>query len=294
MIDCINIIEKENIFYNEPLSKHSTIGIGGIAKVFALPTNFYDLLNVVKFANESGQKYKIIGAGSNILFDDKGYDGIIISTKNMIAFTELENDRVLVSSGYMAGKLIEKLKELNLSGFEWAIGIPATIGGMVVQNAGAHGSTMRDIVSCVTFFENGKMMTLSGEELNFSYRDSYFKHHDSIIMSVELKLKRARKVEIEKNIKMFLEKRLNSQPQGRSLGSVFKNSIVPAGKLIEDAKLKGTKIGGIVVSDKHANFFINEDNGTAKDFFSLMCEVKLIVSNKFGIMLDEEIEYLKD
>ena len=212
----------------------------------------------------------------------------------MIAFTELENDRVLVSSGYMAGKLIEKLKELNLSGFEWAIGIPATIGGMVVQNAGAHGSTMRDIVSCVTFFENGKMMTLSGEELNFSYRDSYFKHHDSIIMSVELKLKRARKVEIEKNIKMFLEKRLNSQPQGRSLGSVFKNSIVPAGKLIEDAKLKGTKIGGIVVSDKHANFFINEDNGTAKDFFSLMCEVKLIVSNKFGIMLDEEIEYLKD
>lgn len=292
MIDCIEIMGRENVFFEEPLSLHCTIGIGGKAKIFARPANFFDLLRTIKFAEQTSQKYKIVGNGSNILFDDDGFDGIIITTRGIVSFTELEGGHMLASSGMLASEFLEKTREFLLSGFEWAVGIPATLGGMVFMNAGANGSDMSEIVHAVTFIERGKIRTLRGEDLHFGYRDSYFKHSDTIVMSIEFALKKDRKKMIEERIQNFLSKRLETQPRGRSLGSVFKNGSIPAGKMIDEAGLKGFRVGGIEVSQKHANFFVNIDNGSANDYLRLIEIAKDLVRQKFGEELEEEIEFI--
>lgn len=292
MFECRNLLDKSNIYYNEPLSKHTSVGIGGPAKVFVTPTTFYDLLQVVKFAEDSAQKYKIIGGGSNILFADEGFNGIIISTRNISMCSELEDDRVIVSCGMMAAELLKRLRDLNLSGFEWAVGIPATIGGMIYQNAGAYNSSMSDIIRVVTFFEDGKIKSLNRDELCFSYRDSYFKNHNAIIMSVELKLKREKRKVIEEKISEYLKLRNESQPKGRSLGSIFKNENYSSGKIIDEAKLKGLNVGDAVVSYKHANFIVNTGNATSNDYKKLIDIIKAKVKETTGIILKEEIEII--
>lgn len=292
MFGCIEIVGNENVFFDEPLSIHSTIGIGGKAKIFARPINFLDLLKIIRFAEQTSQKYKIIGNGSNILFDDNGFDGIIITTRGIVSFTELEGGHMLASAGMLASEFLAKTREFSLSGFEWAVGIPATLGGMTVMNAGANGSNMSEIIHAVTFIEDGKIRTLRGKDLNFGYRDSYFRHSETIIMSIEFVLKKDRKKMIDERIQNFLSKRLESQPHGKSLGCVFRNGTISAGKMIDEVGLKGFRVGGIEISQKHANFFVNIDNGSSNDYLRLIEIAKDLALQKFGERLEEEIEFI--
>ncbi len=287
---------------NEPLKKHSTFRIGGMAKYAIFPLGVNDFIAAINFAKCRNLKFCVIGKGSNVLFDDSGYDGVVIFTGKMTAsdYEHTENGYdISVSCGRLLTDFsVEVGRKFILSGMEFAYGIPGTVGGAVYMNAGAYGSQMSDVVSRCDYFDcdSGKICTASAQELEFSYRKSLFSENKNyIVLSATFSLKFGDKKVIAEKMRANMQSRRDKQPlEYPSAGSTFKRpgENVFAGKLIEDAGLKGFSIGGAQVSEKHAGFIINTGDATAEDVKAVIDHVKNVVYENSGIMLEREVIYI--
>lgn len=298
MKDIISLIEKHKIgkvLIDEPLKKYNTYKIGGIAKCIVFPKNEKKLIELLKIIKDNNIKYKVIGKGSNLIFSSKDYDGILI---RLDEFNDLKIDdiKIVVGAGYSLMKLALEMTKKGLSGLEFATGIPGSIGGAIYMNAGAYNSDMGYIVSEVKVIDpNLNIVTLYNKDLDFHYRTSFFqKNPEYVCIEATIILKKADKKIMMEIIEDRKRRRLMTQPlEYPSAGSVFRNpENVPAGKLIEDAGLKGKTIGGAMVSKKHANFIINYDNATSEDVYNLINLVKKEIKEKNGIELKQEQEFV--
>lgn len=282
-----------DIIKNADLSNFSTIKIGGKAKYVIFPKSVSELKKILKIAKNNNIKTQIIGNGSNILFDDNGFDGAILHLKN---FDKIEffDKYAVIGAGVNLFKLNLVLKEQGLSGIEWSFGIPASIGGFVFMNGGCFGHEICEFVEEIKVLKNDRIVTLNRKKIDFGYR---FSNIDGIILQVKLKLKKDDCKNIERKMLEFLKKKRDTQPCDMpSLGSVFKRissrdgRVLPA-KMIDTLGLKGVKIGRAEISTKHAGFIVNLGGATADDVKKLIS----LVENKFaeyGVFVEKEIKFL--
>ena len=281
---------------NTSLKRFNTFHLGGKAKYLIEVYSRLDLINAIKFCNSIGIKYKVIGFGSNLLFDDMGYNGaIIVNKSNSIRFYK---NTCFADSGAALNVLIKKLMEKNLSGLENLVGIPSTIGGAVVNNTGAFGVEISDYieyVECVEVCNLDKIIRLNKNECHFGYRYSIFKNNNYIITRVKFCFKQDEYLNIADRLNQCLYKKTSTQPlSARSAGSIFKRTpIAPASKLIDDLGLKGISIGGASVSTKHAGFIVTNNTAKSSDVLDLIIYIKKQVREKYSIELEEEVEYIK-
>ena len=291
-----DILKSENIKYNEPMSKHTSFKVGGPAEIFTYIDSISDLQKVLDLCKEKKLPITIVGNGSNLLVSDEGIKGVVIKyTANEIKIDK-ETGKVVCSGGVINSVLAMQLKESELSGFEFAASIPGTIAGAIYMNAGAFGCEMKDIVNYVKYIDisTGEMITLHNNELEFGYRKSIFEQVNGVIVEIEMQLHHDDKANIENKMIQYKEKRLESQPlEYPSAGSTFKRGedFISA-KLIDEAGLKGYKIGGAQVSTKHAGFIVNTGNATAKDILELIEYVKKVVYDKFNKKLEIEVKII--
>lgn len=281
---------------NVSLKKCTTYRVGGIAKYIAYPKNVNSLVKLIKYLKNKNIKYKILGNGSNLLFSEKEYDGVLIKLSE---FDELEfvgKTKLRVGAGYSLIKLSLITAKKGLTGLEFASGIPGTVGGSVFMNAGAYKSDMGYVVESVKVLTpDEKIISLENKEMDFHYRTSFLKKHpEYICLEVIIKLQKGNKEAIETLIKDRRERRISSQPlEYPSAGSVFRNPEDNfAGKLIEDSGLKGKKKGGAMISPKHANFIVNYKNATADDIKYLIELARDKVKENYNIDLKIEQEFV--
>lgn len=288
---------EQKIIFDEPMKKHTSFKIGGTADYFFKATTLEELQNIIKFAKIKELPITIIGNGSNLLVTDKGIRGLVIKIdiKKLKIEKKDEFAVIEVGAGNKLMALATKMKDEELSGLEGLSGIPGSVGGAIVMNAGAYGKEMKDIVLSTTCMDkNGKLYTFSNEEQEFSYRNSIFQKKDYIIIETKLKLEYGKKDEIQKKMEEYFKSRKEKQPiEYPSAGSSFKRQegIITA-KLIDDVGLKGYKIGGAQVSEKHAGFIVNYNNATATDVINLINYIKEKVYSKYGIKIEEEIKII--
>ena len=289
-------IKDLEILENICMSNYTSYKTGGIAKYLVYPNTLESLIELIKYIKNNSIKYFILGNGTNIIFTDDFYDGVVINLKKLNNLLANKNT-IRVSSGFSLQKLVSISVEKSLSGLEFAAGIPGTVGGAIYMNAGAYGSAMSDIIDEVTYLENDEIKTKKREELEFGYRKSYFKKNKSIIiLSTKIKLKPGNKKEVQDIIKEYTEKRIKTQPlEYPNAGSVFKNpDNISAGSLIEHKlNLKGYNINDAYISTKHANFIINKGNAKSKDIIKLIKEIQKEALEKEKINLELEQEIIK-
>lgn len=290
-------IKKENIILNELMNKYTTFKIGGPAECLIKINNINELKEVLKFAEKNKINITIIGNGSNLLVTDKGIKGIVLLNRlEDIQIKDNENNiELTVKSGTKMSIIARKCLEQNITGFEELSGIPGTIGGAVIMNAGAHGKEMKDIVKSVKCIDyKGNEYEFSNEELEFEYRNSRLKHEKYIITEVNLILNKGNQTEIKNKMDEYKKYRKEKQPiEYPSAGSTFKRGedYITA-KLIDEAGLKGYKIGGAEISKKHSGFIINTGNATANDVLELVQYVKKEINLKFNKNIELEIEII--
>ena len=280
---------------NVPLCEHTTYKVGGIASCFAYPNNVKCLIKLLKYLKKNNIKYKILGNGSNTLFSDNKYEGVIIKLDRLDDI-EVKDHTIVVGAGYNLIKLALIAAKRSLAGLEFASGIPGTVGGAVYMNAGAYKSDMGYIVKRVKVLTpEFRVITMTNSELDFHYRSSFFqKHKDYICLEATIGLKKGKKEEIMKVNKERKQRRLETQPlEYPSAGSVFRNPEgLFAGKLIEDLGLKGLMKGGAQISNKHANFIINKQNAKASDIKELIEFTKDAVEDRYNVELKVEQEFV--
>lgn len=287
--DWQKILKQDNIKMAEPLKAHTTFKIGGLADWFLTPTSITQLAKIVALCKEKQVNYFVLGAGSNCLAKDTGFAGVVISTEKLKT-VKVEDNVVVAYAGARLSKIVSTCLEKKLSGFEFAVGIPASCGGAVFMNAGAFGHQIADIVEDVFVLSDGKIKKLKASECGFSYRLSRFKESKEIIVKATFKLKPAPASLILEKMQDYFSRRSKTQPFCASAGSVFKKTEnFPAGFLIEQAGLKGLSIGDAKVSTKHANFIVNACNATASQVLQLIDIIKNEVYLQFGIKLELEI-----
>lgn len=281
---------------NVPLKSYTTYRVGGRAKIIAYPKKLEGLITLLKIVKKYNLKYKILGNGSNVLFSDADFDGVIIKLSEFDELKFLSNNRIKVGAGYPLIKLSLQAAKKGLAGVEFAAGIPGTVGGAVFMNAGAYKSDMGYIVQTVKVLTPDlKVITLENKEMNFHYRTSFLKENPNYIcLEVVLKLAKGDKNMIEEVIKERKKRRMESQPlEYPSAGSVFRNPEGDfAGRLIEELGYKGHQIGGAKVSEKHANFIINYNKATGKDIKELIEKIHDEVLEKYNIDLKVEQEFV--
>ena len=282
------------IYFDEPMSKRTSLGVGGKAKYFAEVDSLHGLNSLITLANDYGAKVKILGNGTNVLVSDKGFDGLIISTKKLSdVFFKREEIRAMAGAGL--DKLARFARDNRLSGLETLVGIPATVGGAVVMNAGAFGHNISDHITTVETLCQGKIKIYDKEECKFNYRKSRFLGKNEVVISACFLLKEIDKSLILAREKSYQEVRNAMQPLGKSCGSVFKNpKPYTAGQLIDKAGLKGVSLGGATVSEKHGNFITTKSRTTASDVYALINIIKDKIKGEFGIILEEEVEFVGD
>lgn len=281
-----------NVYENESIKKHTTFRIGGNADYFLLPETPSELSAALKICSENNIPYFILGNGSNILVSDKGIEGAVISTKKMNAVKLCEDDTIYAQAGAKLSKTAAFAADNSLSGFETLSGIPGTVGGAVFMNAGAYGGEIKDIIREVYAVDSdGNEKIFSNEECLFGYRKSVFSSGKYIITGAKFGLVQKSKDEIIEQMRDYAERRREKQPLSYpSAGSTFKRPEgYFAGKLIMDAGLRGYRIGGAQVSEKHCGFVINIGNATASDIDDLMNEVSEKVKKQFGVRLEPEV-----
>lgn len=278
---------------NVNLKKLCSIHIGGIGKYLCLPKTFRELKKLIKFLKKKKIKYFTIGNGTNIIFEDSGYNGVLISLK-LLNNIWAKKETIICHAGANLFAVNLFCVKKQLSGLEWSYGIPGSIGGAVYMNAGAFDKEMKDVVKYVWALKNGRIKKFKNKNLKFSYRHSLFHENNAIILKVEMKLKKGDSNLISTKQKEIFKHRKQSQPYGTyNCGSVFKKTPEgSAGKTIDKLGLKGVKIGDIEISNIHANFFINNGNGTSEDFRKLMNMVKLKVFKQTNINLKEEVIFV--
>ncbi len=286
------IVPNEDILIDELMSRHTTFRTGGPASLFLRPGDEEAALRAVGFLRQQGQPFFILGNGSNLLISDKGYEGVVISLEKLTGLS-LEGDSTIVAeAGVLNSAIASFARDNALTGFEFAAGIPGTIGGAMIMNAGAYGGEMKDITGSVRVISSdGEIVTYAGSECDFGYRNSALKRNKDVVISVKLSLSKGSHEEISERMKELALKRKEKQPlEYPSAGSTFKRPEgYFAGKLIEDAGLRGFTVGGAQVSEKHCGFVINKEGATSSDIYELICEVKKRVYEHSGVTLEPEV-----
>uniref|UniRef100_A0A7C6EJ71 UDP-N-acetylenolpyruvoylglucosamine reductase n=1 Tax=candidate division WOR-3 bacterium TaxID=2052148 RepID=A0A7C6EJ71_UNCW3 len=282
------------VFENEPLKNYSSLRIGGNARYLIKIYNLKALLKTIELINKWRLKFMVIGEGTNILFPDKGFNGVVIKLMGEFRKIDRTKNIFLCGGGALIKDFINKAVESGYSGMEFLAGIPGSIGGAVKGNAGAFGKSISEIVKRVSILDSkARVKKLSREKIKFAYRYSSIPDN-SIIFEVELRLRRGEKKTTKRKIKELLKMRWQKQPKGLSAGSFFKNpKPLSAGRLIEECGLKGLRVGDAVISKKHANFIINLGEAKAEDVLNLVKIVKKRVKEIKGVELEPEVRILK-
>ena len=290
-----DLLGEENVLVNEPMSRHTTFRIGGPADYFVTPHTKEEIRQVIRLCKEEEIPFAVLGNGSNLLVGDKGFRGVIIQLFKNFSDIIIEEETIYAQSGALLVRLANQAAEQGLTGLEFASGIPGTLGGAVVMNAGAYGGEMKDVILWSDVLtEDGEFLRLSGEELELGYRTSVIQKKHYFVLGAALRLKKGDQNEIRSVMKELKEKRVSKQPvEYPSAGSTFKRPEgYFAGKLIMDTGLRGFSVGGAQVSEKHCGFVINKGGATAEEVQLLMKEVADRVEEKFGVRLEPEVKML--
>ena len=287
------LMGEAKVLVNEPMASHTTFRIGGPADYFVMPETVEELAGVLALCKEENVPYFILGNGSNLLVGDKGFRGVVIQLYKNFDGLEINGTKVTAKSGAMLIRVAKEAGKAGLTGLEFASGIPGTIGGAMVMNAGAYGGEMKDVVTAVTVLtKNGEIKTLTGEEMNFRYRGSVVEEEGHIVLEAVMELTEGNLDEIQARMDELSVQRRTKQPiEYPSAGSTFKRPEgYFAGKLIQDADLRGYQVGGAQVSEKHCGFVINAGGATAADVMQLMKDVSDKVNAQFGVTLEPEVK----
>ena len=285
----------DRVLLEEPMKRHTTFRIGGPAEVFVMPGNLEEMQRILEICRTEDLPYFILGNGSNLLVSDRGYRGVVIQLDRNFGEVKVEGTEIHASAGALLSTIAVAARRASLTGFEFAGGIPGTLGGAVVMNAGAYGGEMKDVLRKVMVMDqSGKVFEIPAEELQMGYRTSIIKTAGYIVLGAVLSLKEGNLEEIKMLTRKLSEQRTSKQPlEYPSAGSTFKRPEgYFAGKLIMDSGLRGYQVGGAQVSEKHCGFVINTGNATAKDVTTLMSDVQRIVLEKFGVKLEPEVKFL--
>ncbi|HAZ28471.1 MAG TPA: UDP-N-acetylenolpyruvoylglucosamine reductase [Candidatus Magasanikbacteria bacterium] len=304
-----------HVKYNEPLSKHTSFKLGGPADFFAIIDTKESFIQAVRFLEEEGIDYMLLGQGTNVVASDDGFRGVIIQMRDTAY--HVDGVTIRAAAGCATVEIAHASAKAGLTGFAWGVGVPGTIGGAVRGNAGAMGGEMKDVVVSIEVLRDGGVMNLSNAACVFGYRDSIFKRNHDCILEATLQLTPAADAQGMKEVLNHLAYRNKTQPQGwSSSGCIFKNvllddpsllsvknieipvvfqekKVIPAGWLVEQAGLKGAQIGGAKVSEKHGNFIVNTGGASATDVFSLIEMIQETVYTQYGITLEEEIQRIE-
>ena len=292
-----DLLGEDRVFTEEAMSQHTTFKIGGPADYFLMPDKGEDVGRVIKICKEKEIPYFILGNGSNLLVGDGGYRGAVIQIYRNMSSVTVEGNEITAQAGALLSAVAAAAKNASLTGFEFAGGIPGTIGGAVVMNAGAYGGEMKDVLTEVTVMNaEGDIFTLPTEELELGYRTSIIKTAGYIVLEAKIRLKEGDPEVIRETMKDLTIRRTTKQPlEYPSAGSTFKRPEgYFAGKLIMDSGLAGYQVGGAQVSEKHCGFVINAGGATARDVRTLMDNVRDIVYKKYGVTLEPEVKFLGD
>lgn len=288
----MKLIPKERVFFAEPMDRHTTFRVGGEAEVFIQVQNKEELAKIIVYLRKLEADYFVLGNGSNLLVSDKGYQGVILQIGEKMSEITVEGNVIYAQAGALLSKIANVAEKHSLTGMEFAAGIPGTIGGAAVMNAGAYDGEMKNIVKTVTVLsKEGDLLELNRASMEFSYRNSVIKNKPFIVVEVCLTLEKGNSEEIKEKMQDFSNKRQEKQPLNLpSAGSTFKRPEGHfAGKLIMDAGLRGFRIGGAQVSEKHCGFVVNIGNAMASDIYELMEEVKKRVQEQFQVTLEAEV-----
>ena len=289
--------EQVEILVAEPMKNHTTFRIGGPADALALPKTPEEVAEVVHFCNEHAQPYYVLGNGSNLLVSDEGYRGLVLQLYRNFNDIQVNGETITVQSGAMLAAVARTAYQTGLTGLEFASGIPGTIGGAVVMNAGAYGGEMKNVLKEVTVLtKEGEVLVIPAKALELGYRTSVIPKNGWIVLGAVLQLKKGDQEQILARMEELKEQRITKQPLDLpSAGSTFKRPEgYFAGKLIMDAGLRGFTVGGAQVSEKHCGFVVNRGNATAADVWELICEVKRRVKEMTGVELEPEVKLLGD
>ena len=290
-----DLLGEDRVFTEEAMSQHTTFKIGGPADYFLMPDKGEDVGRVIKICKEKEIPYFILGNGSNLLVGDGGYRGAVIQIYRNMSSVTVEGNEITAQAGALLSAVAAAAKNASLTGFEFAGGIPGTIGGAVVMNAGAYGGEMKDVLTEVTVMNaEGDIFTLPTEELELGYRTSIIKTAGYIVLEAKIRLKEGDPEVIRETMKDLTIRRTTKQPlEYPSAGSTFKRPEgYFAGKLIMDSGHAGYQVGGAQVSEKHCGFVINAGDATARDVRTLMDNVRDIVYKKYGVTLEPEVKFL--
>ena len=292
------LTDPDNIRLNEDMSAHTTFRVGGCADVFITPANLKEATEIVRLLLTQDQAFTVIGNGSNLIVTDSGYRGCIVCLGQGCDHIEVSGNTITAGAGAMLAKIAKTAYDNSLTGLEFASGIPGSVGGAVVMNAGAYGGEIRDVVKQVTLFDTvtGETVKLSADEMKFGYRRSIVKDHPYVVLEAKFELADGDSSLIKEMMDDLAAKRRDKQPlEYPSAGSTFKR---PEGyfaaKLIEDAGLKGSSCGGAMVSDKHSGFVINKKDASATDVLRLISMIQKKVYEKFNVKLETEVVILGD
>lgn len=290
-----HILGKEQVLVQEPMHMHTTFRIGGPADFLLMPENRAQVAKIIQLCKEEDVSYFILGNGSNLLVSDDGYRGVVIQLFRNFAEIQVEGSEIRAAAGTLLSTIASAARNASLTGFEFAGGIPGTLGGACVMNAGAYGGEMKDVLKEVTVMtKEGEILILPAEQLELGYRTSVIKTAEYIVLEAVISLKPGDQEAIKARMKELTEQRTSKQPlEFPSAGSTFKRPEgYFAGKLIMDAGLRGYKVGGAQVSEKHCGFVINAGGATAKDVTTLMQNVSDKVEKEFGVVLEPEVKFL--
>ena len=297
----INVANKEErsyeLHFDYPMTECASFRVGGVAKAVVFPLSVASFLKLLTFLSGRNINFLVLGNGTNVIPSDNGFDGVLIVTKKISEFC-IEGNKIYAGCGVSLSKLSIVAADVALSGMENLYGIPATIGGAVYMNAGAYGTQISDILLSAECYdlERGELVVYTNDEMNMSYRHSRCRDEKLVLLSATFQLSFGNEEEIKDRMKEVMSKRKSAQPlEYPNAGSIFKRPKDNfAGKLIEDAGLKGTCVGGAEVSVKHAGFIINKGGATSSDIASLIDIVKARVFETSGVMLECEVEFLKE
>ncbi|HHV10492.1 MAG TPA: UDP-N-acetylmuramate dehydrogenase [Clostridiales bacterium] len=292
----IQILPEERIKLKEPMANHTSLHIGGEADYLALPVSTEEVCAVISLCKQEKMPYYIMGNGSNLLVSDLGYRGLILKLGEDFSNIQVSGDgTVRAQAGVLLSKLASVVADHSLTGFEFASGIPGTLGGAVTMNAGAYGGEMKHCLTAAKVLdEEGNILVLKAEELKLGYRHSILQEKGYVLLEADMQFTYGNPEEIRQKMRELNAQRREKQPLDKySAGSTFKRPQgYFAGKLISDAGLRGYQVGGAAVSEKHCGFIINKENATAGEFLAVTRDVIRIVEEKYGVRLEPEVKFL--
>ena len=289
----LSILKEEQVKKDEPMKSHTTFRVGGPADYFVTPQTAEEVAKVIEACTQEKVPYYIVGNGSNLLVGDKGYRGVVIQICKRMNEIRTEENKIYAQAGALLSKIAAQALSNSLTGFEFASGIPGTLGGAVMMNAGAYGGEMKHVLaSADVLTPEGEFLTLSLEELELGYRTSVVATKGYTVLGATIALEKGNPEEIKAYMDDLKERRITKQPlEYASAGSTFKRPEgYFAGKLIQDSGLKGYSVGDAQISEKHSGFVINRGNASAKDVLALIEHVQEIVEEKFGVHLETEVK----